>query len=530
MTQENILFNEEAREKLLTGINVLADAVKSTLGPKGRNVVYDVKRGLPRTTKDGVTVAKHVELADVFENMGAKLLKEVAGRQNFNSGDGTTTATVLAQAILEAGIKAVKDGGNPMDIKRGIDSATTRVVEELEKLAKPVDTHEDILNIATISANSDHELGALIADGVSKVGRDGVVTVTESKTGETSLEIVEGLEITSGLASPYFMTDYSRMICEIDNPLILFYDGDLANIGPLMNLLEKIVSDGLPFVVIANNIAGEVLQTLVLNKREGGFRCAAIKAPSFGTTRREIMDDLALITGGTVISDDIGLGLKDVTLEHLGQVKQIKSTKDSTILIGGKGDQEVIEETSKNLREQIEEAKDAKKRDEIKRRLGRLSGGIAVIHVGGVTDVEVQERKDRVDDAIHATQAAIAEGIVIGGGNALLKVSNKLLGNAKVGNSDIISGRDLLLHAIQVPYKQILENAGLDPIKFDMYKTPHEGVDAQTGEIVDMFQAGIIDPVKIVKNALQNAASVAGLLITTECVLTEVPKETIWEP
>jgi chaperonin GroEL len=534
--QDNILFSKEARDKLMVGINILADAVKVTLGPKGRNVVYDVKNGLPRITKDGVTVAKYVKLKDPIEFMGAKLLKEVAGRQSFKSGDGTTTATVLAQAILKQGLKLVEEGYNPMDLKRGIDECAKNVIEILEKNAIPVTDFEQIKDIATISANSEEEVGRLIAEAVQKVGKDGPITVDESKTLETRLEIVEGLEITTGLVSPYFMTNFSRHVCELDNPLILFLDKTVNNVAPYMNLLEAVIKEGRSFLLVAPKVEGEMLSTLVLNKQDAGFPCAAITAPSYGETQKEIMEDLALATGGVFITDDLGLRPDQIELSHLGSCEKVQAFKDNTIFIGGKGKKARIDEFCDKLREDLLGADNAEDRDRLKRRLGRLTGGIAVIHVGGLSDVEVGERKDRVDDAIHATQAALEEGILPGGGTALLSCSQLLMLEANPdGNDSFVFGYDLLREAITIPFTQIMSNAGvcvnsvLDNHEKEYSRVTGEtgfwsnyGINAQTNKLVDLIQDGVVDPLKIVKSALLNAVSVAGILLTTETVMTDI--------
>ena len=512
--QKNIKFNEEAREKLVNGINVLADAVKATLGPKGRNVVYDVKHGLPRTTKDGVTVAKYVELEDPFENMGAKLMKEVAGRQNFKSGDGTTTATVLTQALIN---NAIESDVDPVTIKKSYEECLEKSLDFLETLSKPVETQEEIKSVATISANNDSDLGELIAQAVETVGRDGVVTVSDSKTSETTLEIMEGLEIPSGLVSPYFITDMSRYVCEIENPLILFYDKELSNVAPLMPLLERVVSVGRSLVIMTPKISGETLITLITNKQQGGFQCAAVNAPGQGEIQREILQDLALITGGVFITGDLGLNLSDISVEHLGEVESFKSFKDSSIFINGKGNKEKIEEVAQNLRKKLGEVKTVQERDKIKARLGRLTGGVAVIHVGGATEVEIEERKDRVDDAIHATQAAIEEGIVAGGGLGLKEIARFL----RSSSEEFDTGTMFFIESLEEPFYTIIENSGLASYERE-YPNGHN---ALTNKPENFLESGVIDPTKIVKTALQNAVSVAGLVITTECLLTGVEKQ-----
>lgn len=529
--RKNIVFHTEAKLKLLAGINILADAVKVTLGPKGRNVVYDVSKGLPRTTKDGVTVARHVNLADVFENMGAKLMKEVAGKQGFKSGDGTTTATVLAQKIVTTGIDLVSSGANPMDVKRGIDIATEVVIKELETMSKEISTFEDIKSVATISANSEQALGEVIARAVETVGKHGTIVVGESRTSDTILEVVEGIELTSGLASPYFINTSSRFSCELSNPLILVYDRELKNVAPLLGLLGQIVEKGRSFLVIAPVVEGEVLQTLVINKEQGGFQCAAVNAPSYGENQMEILRDLAIITGAVLISKESGMELTDVTIDMLGSCEKIKSTKDSTVFINCQGNPETRQNNVNALEETLLQAKTEEERSKIKNRLGRFKGKIAIVNVGGLTDVEVSERKDRVDDAVHATQAALLEGIVPGGGVALMKISRKVYQDSlpETMNEDQIKGYECLLNAIESPFKQILANAGYTGTTFSLsLENVSEGVNAQTGKIVDMYEEGIIDPTKIVKSALQNAASVAGLVITTEVLLTP-PEQKVFE-
>jgi chaperonin GroEL len=528
--KRNILFGQEGRDRLLVGINTLADAVKVTLGPKGRNVVIDSRHGLPRTTKDGVSVAKHVELEDRLANMGVKLMIEVAGRQNFKSGDGTTTATVLAQAILHEGDEAVKNGANPMDLKRGIDKASEWIIEGLSEVAIPVDTSEDIKNIATISANGEALIGDLIAEGVEKVGRDGVITVDESRTMETSLEIVEGMEFPQGLVSPHFMTDFSRHVGELSNPLILLYDKTLSNIAPILTLLETVVQQGRGLLIIAEEIEGEVLSTLVTNKVQGGMQVAAVRAPGFGEGRRQFLEDVALLTGGILISDELGLTLEDLTVDHLGEADKTQSSKDETVIIGGKGNKDTINELVESLRVDMKEASSEQNRDLIQARLGRLSGAVGIIHVGGTTEVEVKERKDRVDDAIHATRAAIEEGIVAGGGTALYRASLKDFFFDRNTNEEQLEGAMMLLRAVRVPMQQIALNAGIDPDTFMLKMEFIEDIDtvgynAQDCVIEDMVAAGIIDPVKVVRTALENAVSVAGILITTETILTEFEKE-----
>ncbi len=530
--KRNILFESEAREKLMEGINILANAVKCTLGPKGRNVVIDKKRGLPRTTKDGVTVAKHVELEDKFQNMGAKLMIEVAGRQNFKSGDGTTTATVLAQEILQKGLAEVNAGVNPMDLKRGIDKACLWIIDELKAKSKILETSEEISQVATISANGEKEIGNLIAQAVERVGREGVVTVDESKSMETSLEVLEGMEFLQGLVSPYFLTDFSRHVCELNKPLILLHDERLSNIAPLMPVLEAVVQAGRSLLVVAEEIDGEVLSTLVINKQKGGMQVAAVRAPGYGEDRKTFLEDLAVLTGATLVSKETGGRLEDFTLEHLGNADRVESSKNSTVIIGGGGDKKEISDRVEHLKKEAKEATTQEEREKLRARLGRLSGGVGVIHVGGVTEVEVKERKDRVDDAIHATRAAIESGILPGGGIALYKASQKdvtgLIQDSE--NNDQYRGMMILLNAVKKPFYQILMNAGYDVDSVlknsnGFEKSYGEGFNAQTGKQVNLLEDGVVDPTKVVINALENAVSVAGILITTETIIAEYDKE-----
>lgn len=521
MTTENIVFGNEAREKIINGINILADAVKVTLGPKGRNVVYDIKRGLPKTTKDGVTVARHVNLADPFENMGAKLMKEVAGKQGFKSGDGTTTATVLAQAIVNESDIAICSGANPIDLKKGIDLAIEMTLDELHNYSKPVETFKETKAVATISANSEEALGEIIAKAVQAVGKHGAVVVGESLSSETTFEVTEGLEINSGLASPYFINEPSRYSCELTEPLVLVYDRELKNVAPLLGLLGQVVEAGRSLVIIAPKIDGEVMQTLVVNKEQGGFQCAAVNMGNL-----EVLRDLALLTGGILVSRESGMELKEVTLEFLGTCSKFKSTKDSSVFIGCQGDKEIIKNNIEALTKLVEESTNEEERSHLKNRLGRFTGKIAVINVGGQTDVETSERKDRVDDAIHATQAAVSEGIIAGGGSVLYKIS-EIIEAPSHFNKDQTQGFRIVKQSLKSPVEQILYNAGLE---FDLAsEIPLDivsGINAQTGKVVDMFKENIVDPLKVVKDALKNASSVAGLVITTEVLLTQpVPKE-----
>jgi chaperonin GroEL len=524
-TKPNIIFGADARARLLKGINTLADSVKVTLGPQGRNVVIDVRRGLPRTTKDGVTVARHVHLKDPFENMGAKLMKEVAGRQNFNGGDGTTTATVLAQAILQEGIPMVVEGANAMDIKRGVDFSVERVLKELDKIKTPVETFEEISNVATVSANGEREIGDLIATAYEKLGRDGVVTVTDAKDMKTRLEIVEGLEVDAGLCSPYFYTDFARGVSDIDNPLILLYQKKLTNSGDLLPILNEVFSTGSALVIVAEEVDNETLALLIENKEKNGRQWIAVRSPDISPDERhEFYSDLAMITGATVIGGEVGLGLRDISLEHLGRCTRVKSKKESTIFVGGEGDQEAIEQQIEELRQNIKDSVEEETRSKISKRLARLVGGVAVIHVGGTTEVEVKERRDRVDDAVGATKAAMAEGIVIGGGCALYNIAFiPEEGTFDEYSEDFINGYYTLLHAIMKPAEQILMNAGVDLSVLDQVTSTY-GYNAKTMKMENLLETGVIDPVKIVKNALQNAASVAGLILTTETLIVD-PKQ-----
>lgn len=526
--KKNILFNEEAREALMEGINILANAVKCTLGPKGRNVVIDRKKGLPRTTKDGVTVAKHVELPDAFPNMGAKLMKEVAGRQGFKSGDGTTTATVLAQAILQKGLEEVAKGANPMDLKRGIDKASNFIVERLKENSVGVTTGEEISNVGTISANGERLIGELIKEGYEKVGHEGVITIGSSNTEDTTLEILEGMEFLQGLVSPLFLNQESRGMCILNNPLILVYDRKLSNVAPLMNLLEGVVQAGRSLLIVADDIDGEVLHTLVINKIEGGFPVAAVRSVGVGDDRREFLDDLAVLTGCTLFSSDLGDRLENLTVDDLGSAERIESSKNSTIIIRGNSDKDVLGMRLENLRKEMKDAKDEYTREKLRARIGRLSGGVAVINVGGATEVEISERKDRVDDAIHATRAALEEGVLPGGGTALYRVSMEDSSGylfRETLNEDQKKGFMLLLKAVKVPLEQICINAGYKTPKISTAEDFEIGFNAQTGVKENLIESGVLDPTKVVRTALENAVSVAGILLTTETVITEVIKE-----
>jgi chaperonin GroEL len=528
MAAKEVKFSTEARAKMLRGVDILADAVKVTLGPKGRNVVIEKSFGAPRITKDGVSVAKEIELSDKFENMGAQMVREVASKTADLVGDGTTTATVLAQAIVREGNKAVAAGMNPMDLKRGIDLAVEAVVADVKSRAKKVSTNEEIAQVGTISANGERDIGAKIAEAMSKVGNEGVITVEEAKGFETELDVVEGMQFDRGYSSPYFVTNAEKMTCELDSPYILLFEKKLSGLQPLLPVLEAVVQSGRPLLIIAEDVEGEALATLVVNKLRGGLKVSAVKAPGFGDRRKAMLEDIAILTGGQVISEDLGIKLESVTLEMLGTAKRVTITKEDTTIVDGAGARGDIEARCKQIRAQIEETTSDYDREKLQERLAKLAGGVAVIKVGGATEVEVKERKDRVDDALHATRAAVEEGIVPGGGTALL-YSVRVLEAVVVANNDQKVGVDIVRRALQSPVRQIAENAGHDGAviagKLLEATDTNYGFDAQTGTYVDMIKAGIIDPVKVVRTALQDAASVAGLLITTEAMIAEKPKK-----
>ncbi|HZH25860.1 MAG TPA: chaperonin GroEL [Azospirillaceae bacterium] len=528
MAAKDVKFSADARAKMLRGIDILADAVKVTLGPKGRNVVIEKSFGAPRITKDGVTVAKEIELADRFENMGAQMVREVASKQNDQAGDGTTTATVLAQAIVREGAKAVAAGMNPMDLKRGIDMAVEAVVAELKAKAKKVTTNDEIAQVGTISANGEREIGRMIAEAMQKVGNEGVITVEEAKSLETELEVVEGMQFDRGYISPYFVTNADKMTVELDDPYILIHEKKLSGLQALIPVLEKVVQSGKPLVIIAEEVEGEALATLVVNKLRGGLKIAAVKAPGFGDRRKAMLEDMAILTGGQVVSEDLGIKLENVTLDMLGTAKRVVITKENTTIVDGAGTKTDIEARCNQIRQQIEETTSDYDREKLQERLAKLAGGVAVIRVGGATEIEVKERKDRVDDAMHATRAAVEEGIVPGGGLALVRALSALDGLKPV-NDDQRVGVEIIRRALQAPARQIATNAGADGSvivgKLLESKDASYGYDAQTGQFVDMFKAGIIDPTKVVRTALQDAASVAGLLITTEAMVAERPKK-----
>ncbi|EKF60840.1 putative heat shock protein groEL 5 [Agrobacterium albertimagni AOL15] len=528
MAAKEVKFNTDAREKMLRGVDILANAVKVTLGPKGRNVVIDKSFGAPRITKDGVSVAKEIELEDKFENMGAQMLREVASKTNDLAGDGTTTATVLAQAIVKEGAKAVASGMNPMDLKRGVDLAVEAVVAELKANARKISNNAEIAQVGTISANGDTEIGRYLAEAMEKVGNDGVITVEEAKTAETELEVVEGMQFDRGYLSPYFVTNQEKMRVELDDPYILIHEKKLSNLQALLPVLEAVVQSGKPLVIIAEDVEGEALATLVVNKLRGGLKVAAVKAPGFGDRRKAMLEDIAILTGGTVISEDLGIKLENVTLNMLGRSKKVSIEKENTTIINGAGSKSEIDGRVAQIKAQIEETSSDYDREKLQERLAKLAGGVAVIRVGGSTEVEVKEKKDRVDDALHATRAAVEEGILPGGGVALLR-SVKALENLKTANEDQRVGIDIIRRAIEAPVRQIAENAGAEGsiIVGKLREKPDFafGWNAQTGDYGDLFAQGVIDPAKVVRTALQDAASVAGLLITTEAMIAEKPKK-----
>ncbi len=528
MAAKEVKFSTDARTRMLRGVDILADAVKVTLGPKGRNVVIEKSFGAPRITKDGVTVAKEIELADKFENMGAQMVREVASKTNDLAGDGTTTATVLAQAIVREGTKAVAAGMNPMDLKRGIDLAVESVVADVKGRSKKVSTSEEIRQVGTISANGEKTIGDMIAQAMEKVGNEGVITVEEAKGLDTELDVVEGMQFDRGYTSPYFVTNPEKMTVELDSPYILLHEKKLASLQPLLPVLESVVQSSRPLLIIAEDVEGEALATLVVNKLRGGLKVAAVKAPGFGDRRKAMLEDISVLTGGQVISEDLGIKLESVTLDMLGTAKKITITKEDTTIVDGAGGKADIEARCKQIKAQIEETSSDYDREKLQERLAKLAGGVAVIKVGGATEVEVKERKDRVDDALHATRAAVEEGIVPGGGTALL-YALKALESIKTANNDQKVGVDIVRRALQAPVRQIAENSGFDGAvvagKLIERGDANWGFDAQLGEYADMLKSGIIDPTKVVRTALQDAASVAALLITTEAMIAEKPKK-----
>ena len=528
MAAKEVKFHSDARERMLRGVDILANAVKVTLGPKGRNVVIDKSFGAPRITKDGVTVAKEIELEDKFENMGAQMVREVASKTNDLAGDGTTTATVLAQAIVKEGAKAVASGMNPMDLKRGIDKAVDAIVAELKANARKVTQNNEIAQVGTISANGDAEIGRFLAEAMEKVGNEGVITVEEAKTAETELEVVEGMQFDRGYLSPYFITNQDKMRVELEEPYVLIHEKKLSNLQAMLPVLEAVVQSGKPLLIIAEDVEGEALATLVVNKLRGGLKVAAVKAPGFGDRRKAMLEDIAILTGGTAISEDLGIKLENVTLQMLGRAKKVVIEKENTTIVDGVGRKEEIQGRIAQIKAQIEETTSDYDREKLQERLAKLAGGVAVIRVGGSTEVEVKERKDRVDDALHATRAAVEEGILPGGGVALLRAA-KALDNVQVDNADQKTGVEIVRRAIETPARQIAENAGAEgSIIVGKLREKTEfawGWNAQTNEFGDLYSQGVIDPAKVVRTALQDAASVAGLLVTTEAMVAEKPKK-----
>lgn len=527
MAAKDVKFATDARARLLNGIDILADAVKVTLGPKGRNVVLDKSFGAPRITKDGVSVAKEIELADKFENLGAQLVREVATKTNDLAGDGTTTATVLAQSIAKEGLKAVAAGFNPQDVRRGIEHATKAVIEELRKRTKAISGHEETAQVATISANGEVEIGRIISDAVQRVGKDGVITVEEAKGFETELDVVEGLQFDRGYISPYFVTNTEKLIADLENPYILIHEKKLSSLQPLLPLLETVVKSGRPLLIIAEDVDGEALATLVVNKLRGGLKIAAVKAPGFGDRRKAILEDIAILTGGEVISEDLGIKLENVTLPQLGQARRVVIDKDNTTVVDGEGKEEAIKGRVGQIRAQIADTTSDYDREKLQERLAKIAGGVAIIRVGGATETEVKERRDRVDDALNATRAAVEEGIVPGGGTALARAT-EVVAHLHFHNEDQRVGGDIVRKALQAPLRQIATNAGEDGAvvagKVLESSDYNYGFDAQLGEYKDLVAAGIIDPTKVVRTALQDAASVSGLVITTEVLVTDKPE------
>ncbi len=528
MAAKEVKFDADARQRMLKGVDILANAVKVTLGPKGRNVVIDKSFGAPRITKDGVSVAKEIELKDKFENMGAQMVREVASKTNDLAGDGTTTATVLAQAIVREGVKSVAAGMNPMDLKRGIDMAVEAVVADLKGRASKVNENSEIAQVGTISANGDQEIGAMIAEAMEKVGHEGVITVEEAKSLETELEVVEGMQFDRGYLSPYFVTNADKMVCELENPFILYHEKKLSNLQAMLPILEAVVQSSRPLLIIAEDVEGEALATLVVNKLRGGLKVAAVKAPGFGDRRKAMMEDMAILTNGELVSEDLGIKLENVTLDMLGTAKKVRITKDETTIVDGAGEKADIEARVGQIKQQIENTSSDYDKEKLQERLAKLAGGVAVIRVGGATEVEVKEKKDRVDDAMHATRAAVEEGVVAGGGSALL-FGIKALDTCSPVNADQKTGIEIVRRALQAPIRQIASNAGVDAsIVAGRVRDENDakfGYNAATGEYGDMFSFGVIDPAKVVRVALQDAASIAGLLITTEAMVAELPEK-----
>jgi len=528
MAAKDVKFGTDARNRMLNGVNILADAVKVTLGPKGRNVVLDKSFGAPRITKDGVSVAKEIELEDKFENMGAQMVKEVASRTNDEAGDGTTTATVLAQAIVREGMKSVAAGMNPMDLKRGIDTATTNVVNAIKAAARPVTDSAEVAQVGTISANGEADIGQQIADAMQRVGNEGVITVEENKGLETETVVVEGMQFDRGYLSPYFVTNPDKMTTELEDAIILLHEKKLSSLQPMVPLLEQVIQSGKPLLIVAEDVEGEALATLVVNKLRGGLKIAAVKAPGFGDRRKAMLQDLAILTGGQVISEDLGMKLESVTMDMLGSAKRVSITKDETTIVDGLGEKAEIEARVAQIRGQIEETSSDYDREKLQERVAKLAGGVAVIRVGGMTEVEVKERKDRVDDALNATRAAVQEGVVVGGGVALVQ-AGKALAGLEGANPDQTAGIKIVARAIEAPLRQIAENAGVDGAVVAGKVRENDdlsfGFNAQTEEYGDLFAFGVIDPAKVVRTALEDAASVAGLLITTEAMVADQPEK-----
>jgi chaperonin GroEL len=528
MAAKEVRFGSDARDKMLRGVDILANAVKVTLGPKGRNVVIEKSFGSPRITKDGVTVAKEIELADKFENMGAQMVREVASKQNDAAGDGTTTATVLAQAIVREGAKSVAAGMNPMDLKRGIDIAVEAIVADLKKNSKKVTSNAEVAQVGTISANGDASVGKMISEAMQKVGNEGVITVEEAKTAETELDVVEGMQFDRGYLSPYFITNAEKMIAELEDPYILIHEKKLSSLQPMLPILETVVQTGKPLLIIAEDVEGEALATLVVNKLRGGLKIAAVKAPGFGDRRKAMLEDLAILTGGNMIAEDLGIKLENITIKDLGRAKKVRIEKENTTIVSGAGKKKDIEGRVAQIKAQIEETTSDYDREKLQERLAKLAGGVAVIRVGGATEIEVKEKKDRVDDALNATRAAVEEGVLPGGGVALLRAIASVA-KLKTANEDQKTGIEIVRRALSAPARQIIDNAGDDaPVivgKLLENASYAYGYNAQTGEYGDMMKMGIIDPTKVVRTAIQDAASVAGLLIMTECMIADAPKK-----
>ncbi len=528
MAAKEVKFDTDARSRMMRGVDILTDAVRVTLGPKGRNVILDKSFGAPRITKDGVTVAKEIELADKFENMGAQMVREVASKTNDVAGDGTTTATLLAQSIVREGLKAVAAGMNPMDLRRGVDLAVDAVVGDLQKRSKTISTEAEVKQVGAISANGEMEIGEMISKAMGKVGKEGVITVEEAKGLETELEVVEGMQFDRGYLSPYFITNADKMVAELESPYILLHEAKLSSLQAMLPVLETVAQSGKPLIIVAEDIEGEALATLVVNKLRGGLKVAAVKAPGFGDRRKAMLEDIAILTGGQVVSEDLGIKLENVSVDMLGQAKRVSMTKDDTTIIGGGGKKADVEARCGQIRAQTEETSSDYDREKLQERLAKLAGGVAVIKVGGATEIEVKERKDRVDDALNSTRAAVEEGIVVGGGVALL-YATRALKRLRTANDDQRVGIDIVRRSLEAPLRQIAENSGHDGAvvagKLHEADDENRGFDAQKEEYVDMFKAGIVDPTKVVRTALQDAASVAGLLITTEAMVAEKPND-----